>query len=55
MGSVDCRFAGLIVALAAMLGALLPRQHHATRRARFSQPPDALMPCSRDRGAGARI
>src|SRR5262245_21585341 len=32
----------LIVGLAALIGALLPQNHRATRRARFRQPPEAL-------------
>ncbi len=33
---------GFIVAVMAVVGALLPRRHHATRKARFRAAPDAL-------------
>ncbi len=32
----------LLVCVAAMIGAMLPREHHATRKARFRVAPDAL-------------
>jgi hypothetical protein len=31
-----------LIALAAAVGAMTPRDHHATRKARFKQPPEAL-------------
>jgi len=32
----------LIIALTAMIGAMLPKQHHATRKARYRASPEAL-------------
>jgi hypothetical protein len=32
----------MLVALAALVGAMLPRDHHATRKARYRQPPAAV-------------
>jgi hypothetical protein len=32
----------VLVALVAAIGAMLPRAHHATRKARFQQPPPAI-------------
>jgi hypothetical protein len=32
----------LVVAIAALVGALLPRDHHATRQARYRQKPEAI-------------
>ena len=32
----------LLIAIAALIGAMLPREHHATRQARYRQKPEAI-------------
>ena len=46
---------GLVLLAGAMaaVGAMLPRDHHATRKARYPRAPDAFTPCWPVRRTGA--